>query len=135
MVHCRYFGVLLLILPWDRAFVESFVPLSPLSNPRARPYRLLAQEYRPTRSIQLFAKKKSAAKKKKKGTKGSSSGFGGAAVEPCPCGSTLAYSKCCYRLHKSRDAFASASAEQVVRARYSAYAKREVSDFVACSTT
>ena len=41
--------------------------------------------------------------------------------------------KCCGKLHSDPSAYASASAEQVVRARYSAYAKREV-DFIVGST-
>ena len=41
--------------------------------------------------------------------------------------------QCCGKLHKDPAVFASASAEQVVRARYSAYAKREV-DFIVGST-
>jgi hypothetical protein len=60
-------------------------------------------------------------------TKPTSSGFGGAAIEDCPCGSTLAYAKCCGRLHTDVNAFKTATAEAVVRARYSAYAKRQVS--------
>ena len=65
----------------------------------------------------------------------SASGFGGAAVEPCPCGSDLGYMKCCGKLHKEPDAFANATPEQVVRARYSAYAKREVSCIFLLLTT
>lgn len=34
--------------------------------------------------------------------------------------------KCCGKIHKDPKAYAAASAEQVVRARYSAYSKREV---------
>jgi uncharacterized protein YchJ len=41
--------------------------------------------------------------------------------------------KCCGRLHKDPKAYADAMPEQVVRARYSAYAKREV-DFIVGST-
>jgi SEC-C motif-containing protein len=41
--------------------------------------------------------------------------------------------KCCGKLHSDPAAYASATAEQVVRARYSAYAKREV-DFIVGST-
>ena len=41
--------------------------------------------------------------------------------------------KCCGRLHRDVKAYADATAEQVVRARYSAYAKREV-DFIVGST-
>ena len=63
----------------------------------------------------------------------STSGFGGAAKADCPCGSGKSYIKCCGSLHKDEDAFAAATAEQIVRARYSAYAKREV-DFIIAST-
>lgn len=77
--------------------------------------------------------KKAKSKPKKKGMNASSSGFGGAASAPCPCGSGLGYAKCCGKLHKDPKAFASAKAEQVVRARYSAYAKREI-DFIIGST-
>lgn len=76
-------------------------------------------------------KKKSSSNKKKK--QSSTSGFGGAAAAQCPCGSGLGYMKCCGRLHADAGAYASATAEQVVRARYSAYAKREV-DFIVGST-
>jgi uncharacterized protein YchJ len=54
-------------------------------------------------------------------------------VVPCPCGSGLGYMKCCGRLHTDKAAFAGATAEEVVRARYSAYSKREV-DFIVGST-
>ena len=70
----------------------------------------------------LFAKKKT--KSNKAPAKGSS--FGGAAMEPCPCGSEETYSKCCGKLHSDINAYKSATAEQVVRARYSAYAKKQV---------
>lgn len=68
------------------------------------------------------------AKKSRRGVnkEAKTSGFGGKATEPCPCGSGLGYMKCCGLLHKDPKAFASATAEQVVRGRYSAYAKREV---------
>jgi hypothetical protein len=65
--------------------------------------------------------------KKTKGTTSPSSGFGGSAIEPCPCGSGNGYMKCCGKLHTDETAYAAATAEQVVRARYSAYAKRVVS--------
>jgi len=41
--------------------------------------------------------------------------------------------KCCGKLHKDAKAYGEAAAEQVVRARYSAYAKREI-DFIIGST-
>lgn len=90
---------------------------------------------RPIRDIStiLYAKKTAAKKKKKKGKNSSTSGFGGAAAEDCPCGSGLGYMKCCGKVHKDSKAYADATAEQVVRARYSAYAKREV-DFIVGST-
>lgn len=79
-------------------------------------------------------------KKKKRATRNtvgnrtkSASGFGGAAMESCPCGSDKGYMKCCGKLHKDSKAYGEATAEQVVRARYSAYAKREI-DFIIGST-
>lgn len=95
----------------------------------------------PTRlkSTALFAGKQqqSKAKRATRNSVGnrtkSSSGFGGAAVEACPCGSNLGYIKCCGKIHKDPKAYGQATAEQVVRARYSAYAKREI-DFIIGST-
>lgn len=87
-------------------------------------------------SISLHAKKTNTQKKSALKTKNkqiSTTGFGGAAVENCPCGSAVGYMKCCGRLHRDVKAYADATAEQVVRARYSAYAKREV-DFIVGST-
>lgn len=82
----------------------------------------------------LAAKKKARSKTKPKGGGGSTAGFGGAAVEPCPCGSTLPYNKCCGRLHKDLlGAYPKASASEVVRARYTAYSKRVV-PFIMAST-
>jgi hypothetical protein len=81
----------------------------------------------------MAASKKKNTKKNKSRIKAPTAGFGAAATDPCPCGSSLGYMKCCGRLHTNEDAYASASAEQVVRARYSAYAKRVV-DFVVGST-
>ncbi len=82
-------------------------------------------------STSLFAKQKSKKKRATRNTIGnrtqSTSGFGGAAVSPCPCGSGDAYNKCCGRLHSNAKTYGEATAEEVVRARYSAYAKREVS--------
>ncbi|MEW5317310.1 MAG: hypothetical protein WDW38_008620 [Sanguina aurantia] len=51
------------------------------------------------------------------------------ATMPCPCGSTVTYKPCCGRVH---DGAAAATAEQLMRARYSAYVlKRE--DFLLAS--
>ena len=81
----------------------------------------------------LFATKKSSQSKKKKARRPSTSGFGGAAADSCPCGSDKSYMKCCGLLHKKVDEFMKAEPEAVVRARYSAYAKREI-DFIIQST-
>ena len=78
----------------------------------------------------FFAKKSS---KNKKKARASTSGFGGAATEDCPCGSGDPYMRCCGKLHKNLREFLGAEPEQVVRARYSAYAKREI-DFIIKST-
>lgn len=83
----------------------------------------------------LFAAKK----KKKKGSgnnkKGGMTfgGFGGAAMEPCPCGAGETYAACCSMVHKNVQNFRKASAEQIVRARYSAYA-RKLPEFLMMST-
>ena len=100
-------------------------------------------------------KKKKKNKKNKNGSSGSSTisgpkkrmSFGGAAMEPCPCGGigvvnvdvdtdvdvdvddanadVNVYSSCCGKLHQDLNIFRSATAEQIVRARYSAYAKKQ----------
>lgn len=88
---------------------------------------------------QILTRLNAKTKKKKRATRNtignrtqSTSGFGGASVAPCPCGakdndgSQKSYMKCCGLLHTSADKYASARAEEVVRARYSAYAKRQV---------
>ena len=82
----------------------------------------------------LAAKKKSSnTKKASSGTSGGGAGFGGAAMEPCPCGSGQSYARCCGRLHKDINAYKLATASQVVRARYSAYAKKQA-EFLMAST-
>jgi len=110
---------------------RSFSSLLGRSSPRIHPS--------PTSSstTSLFAKSK---KKKSRATRNtvrnrtkSATGFGGAALESCPCGSTLPYSKCCHILHSDETAFSLAKPEAIVRARYSAYAKREV-NFIIGST-
>jgi SEC-C motif-containing protein len=77
----------------------------------------------------LFARKKTP----KARASGSTAGFGGAATEPCACGSGLGYKKCCGELHQDADAYAAATASQVVRARYTGYSKRVI-DFIIAST-
>lgn len=79
--------------------------------------------------LPLLAKKKSS----KARASGSTGGFGGAAAELCVCGSGLGYNKCCGKLHQDDKAYAAATASQVVRARYSGYAKRVI-DFIIAST-
>lgn len=94
----------------------------------------------------MAAKKKSGKKSDKKKGRPSSSGFGGAASEPCPCGGAAgsataidvedqpSYMNCCGKIHKRvLQEYPKATPEQVVRARYSAYAKREI-DFIVAST-
>jgi SEC-C motif-containing protein len=73
------------------------------------------------------------AKKSTKSKTGGGGGFGGAALEPCPCGSSDTYSRCCGKIHKDVNAYKSAKAEQVARARYSAYAKKQA-DFLMATT-
>jgi hypothetical protein len=96
--------------------VEPFVIRRASSSPR-QPIEVL-----------FAAKKKKKSRKSSAGTaSSSSSSFGGISMEPCPCGSEdTAYANCCGKLHRDVNAFSSATAEQVVRARYSAYAKKQV---------
>ena len=82
----------------------------------------------------LFATKK----KKKKGKTGGGpgpafGGFGGGAMEACPCGSEATYNACCSKIHKNVQSFRKASARQIVEARYSAYA-RKLPEFLMMST-
>jgi SEC-C motif-containing protein len=77
-----------------------------------------------------FAKKPT---RKSGGRTAPTTGFGGAALESCPCGSKIPYSKCCGTIHRDPAAYANATADQVVRARYSAFSKREI-NFIISST-
>lgn len=83
----------------------------------------------------LFATKK----KKKKGNKGGGGngmtfgGFGGAAMETCPCGTGETYSTCCSKVHKDVQSFRKATAAKIVQARYSAYS-RKMPEFLMMST-
>lgn len=77
------------------------------------------------RDLTLFAGAANKKKKKKK-SRSTGGGFGGASMEPCPCGSDLTYSSCCGKIHKDVTAFKGATAGEIVRARYSAYAKKQV---------
>jgi hypothetical protein len=76
-----------------------------------------------TTTTTLFATNKKKSNKKKKQRPAN---FGGASMEPCPCSSGLTYSNCCGKIHKDVNTFKSASAGDLVRARYSAYAKKQV---------
>lgn len=90
-----------------------------------QPFALLPQVVvLPLHDFTLFA---AAGKKKKtKKKRSTGGGFGGASMEPCPCGSELTYSSCCGKIHKDVTAFKGANAGEIVRARYSAYAKKQV---------
>jgi SEC-C motif domain protein len=66
-------------------------------------------------------------------TKAPLQGFGGAAAEPCPCGSGESYRTCCGKIHTSLQEFLRCTPEQLVRARYTAYSKRNI-DFIIQST-
>jgi hypothetical protein len=136
------------ILPWYElsnvgVIVYGFVHVAP-TNPRTAQSILTGSTATSSKSPPLSRTTPSAlfaggAKTKKKRSSSSSTanksggGFGGAAMEPCPCGSGDAYSGCCGRLHKDVNAFRLATAEQVVRARYSAYAKKQA-EFLMAST-
>lgn len=82
----------------------------------------------------LFATKK---KKKKKGNGNNNSvflgGFGGAAMEACPCGAPGTYSSCCSPIHKDVQTFRKATPTEIVQARYAAYA-RKLPEFLMMST-
>lgn len=135
-------GIIFYILTCSSAFllVDSFqLPKPQTSKTTKHLYskliKLQSIQTTTTTTTSLYAKKK-----KKRATRTSignrtksASGFGGAATEPCPCGSSLGYMKCCGRLHKNEEEYANASAKEVVLARYSAYAKREI-DFIIGST-
>mmetsp|Transcript_8445 Transcript_8445/g.11111 ORF Transcript_8445/g.11111 Transcript_8445/m.11111 type:complete len:252 (+) Transcript_8445:70-825(+) len=106
--------------------VETFSPIQ--YSPRTL---VVSSSTTPT-TTRLFAatKKKS---KKKVTNNNSIGGFGGASMAPCPCGSSESYSKCCGKLHRDARTFKSATAEQVARARYSAFAQKQP-DFLMSST-
>ena len=81
------------------------------------------------RNVLLLAKRKA----RNKSSKVATSGFGGTAKASCACGSKQPYDRCCGLLHKDTQAYTSASAEEVVRARYTAFSMRVV-DFIVDST-
>lgn len=115
--------------------VESFVPVAQTSR-TPQHYASIVNPHYASTTTSLFAAKKK--KKKRPGSTSSnannaSGGFGGAALETCPCGSGETYGNCCGKLHRDSNAFKAATPEQVVRARYSAYAKKQA-DFLMAST-
>lgn len=73
------------------------------------------------------------AKRRRAVSAGSVMGFGGTAKDPCACGTGIPYAKSCGVLHRDVAAFAAASPDQVVRARYAAYSIRAI-DFLIAST-
>lgn len=93
---------------------------------------LLSQKNKP-QSAALFAVKKKKKNRPGSGSSNGGGGFGGAAMESCPCGSGETYASCCGKLHRDVNSFRMATPEQVVRARYSAYAKKQP-DFLMAST-
>ena len=97
----------------------------------ATSYVIVLTPSRPNSRTRELSAKKNTAKSKAGGSGGG--GFGVAALEPCPCGSSESYSRCCGKLHKDVNAYKSAKAEQVARARYSAYAKKQA-DFLMATT-
>ena len=120
--------IIFFILACFSAFlVESFQPCTSQTKISTNHLYIKSTKLRSFQTA-LYAKKKKRATRTSIGNRTkSASGFGGAATEPCPCGSKLGYMKCCGRLHKNEDEYAKASAKEVVLARYTAYAKREVS--------
>jgi uncharacterized protein YchJ len=72
----------------------------------------------------ILSNPKSSKGGKKKKPKPSGFGSVSGAMVNCPCtpSSGLSYHKCCYILHTDPNLYANASASQVVRARYTAYA-------------
>ena len=140
-------GFLFVVLSTMMATTQSFFVPPPrptnqihhtISNPMMIPIRTTTStRYETFRLCATKKKKKSNTKNKKKNNSSKqaapSSGFGGSAMEACPCGSLEPYAKCCGKLHTDANAYQSATAEQVSRARYAAYAKRQV-DFIMAST-
>lgn len=117
---------LIAVLALQLVGIQSFAPVGQSQVRQIKKYSLITQHAK--------QKKKKRATRNTVGNRTkSSSGFGGAAIAPCPCGSAAGYMKCCGRLHANGSVYGNASAEEVVRARYSAYAKREI-DFIIGST-
>ena len=84
----------------------------------------------------LFATKKKKKKAKKNNAKNNNvflGGFGGAAMEACPCGAPGTYSSCCSPIHKDVQKFRKATPKEIVQARYAAYS-RKLPEFLMMST-
>ncbi len=126
MISWRIFLLAAVLLQQATLHVRGFATL-PSSS-------LVSQQCTSNDETALFATKK---KKKKVGKKGAAGpafgGFGGGAMEACPCGSGETYSACCSKIHKNVQNFRKASAQQIVQARYSAYA-RKLPEFLMMST-
>jgi hypothetical protein len=108
--------------------VEGFVPVS---HHEATATVVVSRPI-PSYSTTLYATKKKE-KKRSSSRNNSSGGFGGAAMESCPCGSGETYSTCCGKLHRDVNSYRIATPAQIVRARYSAYAKKQP-EFLMAST-
>ena len=119
----------------SKTFVKETEVRSATQNADETTFPELIQEFNGPGSVLPQLRKRSPGKKKRGGGRKKKSkkkrtspggGFGGASMEPCPCGSGETYNNCCSTLHRDVNAFKSATAEQVVRARYSAFAKKQV---------
>jgi hypothetical protein len=123
-------GIFLFFYITGFCIVESVEGFVPVNHDGAAPVIVLRRTL--SQSPTLYATKKKE-KKRSNYRKNSSGGFGGAAMESCPCGSGETYAACCGKLHTDVNSYRIASPEQVVRARYSAYAKKRP-DFLMAST-
>ena len=117
------------MISWWSAVFSFLLLANQLSGMQVLAFVVSGSRSTPTTS-QLPAKRKGRSSVQKTSAPG---GFGGAAKEDCACGSQQPYDQCCGVLHRDPAAYAAASADQVVRARYTAYAKRVV-DFILAST-
>ena len=121
MIHQKH-PIILLIFQLLFFHSSSFTLMTKVTKTNNIPHHIT--------TTSLHAKNNSNKKRATRNTIGnrtqSTSGFGGASILPCPCGSDYGYMKCCGLIHNNAKVYGDATAEQVVRARYSAYAKRQV---------
>jgi len=125
---------------WALLFLSGLEPTTGFQLPGVSTIQQQIRERQRVTTLYMAKKFGTTAKSgaKRKG-RPSTSGFGGAASDTCPCGGgggaaeKLPYMKCCGKLHKNILEFQKATPSQVVRARYTAYAKREI-DFIIKST-